>query len=413
MEMALRSSMHQLGGAILEKMLDADNGHRGSRVPCDQGHAAEFVGYRSKEVETVLSRIQVKRAYYYCSVCKAGTVPKDSDLDIVSTSFSPGVRRLMARVGGKEAFDEGRRDLEVLAGIFVKTKEVERVSEAIGEEIEAVARRERKVVLSGKIVQISPVPRMYVVVDGTGIPMVPHETEGRQGKDETGRAKTREAKLGAVFTQLNVDAEGRPVRDEGSTTYVGAIESAEEFGQRIFTEAIRRGARCAEQMIILGDGAPWIWNLAAEHFPGAIEIVDLYHAREHLTDLAKIVWGPGTPESKQWADARIAELDAGDVEAAIAVMARLCPRNDAIKDHVRLAIGYFKTNTERMRYRQFRAQGFFVGSGVIEAGCKTIAGRRLKQSGMRWTVKGANAILALRCCELSGRTEQYWEHRAA
>jgi len=103
----------------------------------------------------------------------------------------------------------------------------------------------------------------------------------------------------------------------------------------------------------------------------------------------------------------------GDVEAVIAVMARLCPRNDAIKDHVRLAIGYFKTNTERMRYRQFRAQGLFVGSGVIEAGCKTIAGRRLKQSGMRWTVKGANAILALRCCELSGRTEQYWEHRAA
>ena len=144
----------------------------------------------------------MKRAYYYCPVCKEGTVPKDSDLDIKFTSFSPGVRRLMARVGGKEAFDEGRRDLEALAGIFVKTKEVERVSETIGEEIEAVARRERKAVLSGKIVQISPVPRMYIAVDGTGVPMVPHETEGRRGKDETGRAKTREAKLGCVFTQV-------------------------------------------------------------------------------------------------------------------------------------------------------------------------------------------------------------------
>lgn len=130
--------------------------------------------------------------------------------------------------------------------------------------------------------------------------MVPHETEGRQGKDETGRAKSREAKLGAVFTQVNVDVEGRPIRDEGSTTYVGAIETAEEFGQRIFTEAIRRGARFAEQMIVLGDGAPWIWNLAAEHFPGAIEIVDLYHAREHLTGIAKIIYGPGSPEPKQW-----------------------------------------------------------------------------------------------------------------
>jgi Uncharacterised protein family (UPF0236) len=405
--------MHQLGGAILEKLLNADSGHRGPRVPCGQGHAAEFVDYRSKEVVTVLSRIRVSRAYYHCAICKAGTLPKDADLDIVSTSFSPGVRRLMARVGGKEAFDEGRRDLEALAGIFVKTKEVERVSETIGEEIEAVARRERKAVLSGKIVQIKPIPRIYVAVDGTGVPMVPRETEGRKGKDETGRAKTREAKLGAVFTQVGVDAEARPIRDEGSTTYVGAIETAEEFGQRIFTEAIRRGARYSKQMVVLGDGAPWIWNIASEHFPGAVEIVDLYHAREHLSELAKVIYGPGSKAARQWADARIAELDVGDVEAVLAAMARLRPGNHAIKDEVRRASGYFQTNAERMRYREFRSQGLFVGSGVIEAGCKTIAGRRLKQSGMRWTVKGANAILALRCCELSGRTEQYWERRAA
>jgi len=411
--MALRHSMHQLGGAILEKLLDADSGHQGSRIPCGQGHAAEFVDYRSKEVVTVLSKIRVSRAYYHCAICKAGTLPKDSDLDIVSTSFSPGVRRLMARVGGKEAFDEGRRDLEALAGIFVKTKEVERVSETIGAEIEAVARRERKAVLSGKIVQIKPVPRMYVAVDGTGVPMVPHETEGRKGKDETGRAKTREAKLGAVFTQVGVNAEGRPVRDEGATTYVGAIETAEEFGQRIFTEAIRRGARSSKQMVVLGDGAPWIWNIASEHFPGAVEIVDLYHAREHLSELAKVIYGPGSKMAKQWADARIEELDIGDVEAVLAAMARLRPGNDAVKDEIRRAAGYFQTNAGRMRYQEFRSQGLFVGSGVIEAGCKTIAGRRLKQSGMRWTVKGANAILALRCCELSGRTEQYWEHRAA
>ena len=299
------------------------------------------------------------------------------------------------------------------AGIFVKTKEVERVSETIGEEIEAVARRERKAVLSGKIVQITPVPRMYVAVDGTGVPMVPYETEGRSSKDETGRAKTREAKLGCVFTQVGVDSEGRPIRDEGSTTYVGAIETAQEFGDRIFTEAIRRGSRFAGQMVVLGDGAPWIWNLAAEHFPGAIEIVDLYHAREHLAELAKVVYGPGSSMAAQWKDARIAELDVGNVEAVLTAIARLRPRNDTVKEEVRRAAGYFQTNAHRMRYKEFRGRGLFIGSGVIEAGCKTIAGRRLKQSGMRWTVKGANAILALRCCELSGRTEQYWERRAA
>ena len=411
--MAIRASMHKVGGGFLEKLLDGDRGHRGQRIPCGKGHQARFVDYRGKEMETILSAIHVNRAYYHCKICKRGILPKDSALDIVSTSFSPGLRRLMARVGGKEPFDEGRLDLEELAGVCVTTKAVERVSERVGEEIEAVAKRVRKAALSGKIVPIKPIPWMYVEMDGTGVPMVPHETEGRQGKDETGRAKTRELKLGCVFTQTGVDAEGRPVREVGSTSYVGAIENAEEFGNRIFAEAIRRGSRCAKQIVVLGDGASWIWNLAAMHFPWAIEIVDLFHAREHLSELAKVVYGPGSCEEKQWAEERIKELDDGKVDAVLSAMALLQPRTDAARDDVRKAIGYFQNNAARMQYSHFRRQGLFVGSGVIEAGCKTIAGKRLKQSGMQWTVRGANAIVALRCCDLSGRWEQYWENRAA
>ena len=412
-EMAIRSSMHEVGGVMLKTLLDFDHGHRGPRVPCGRGHQADFVDYRSKEVQTVLSRIRVHRAYYHCGICKAGTFPKDSDLDIVSTSFSPGVRRLMARVGGKEAFDEGRQDLEALAGIVVKTKEVERVSEAIGEEIEAVACRERKAALSGKVVLLQPLSKTYVVIDGTGVPMVPRETQDRPGKDETGKAKTREAKIGCVFTQTRLDEKGRPVRDDASTTYVGAIETAEEFGRRIFTEFIRRGGRRAAQMIVLGDGAPWIWNIADEHFPGAVQIVDLYHAREHLSNLAKVLYGPGTPRAKTWSEARIAELDAGDMEKLIVAMVRLRPSPSTHQDELRKTIAYFQTNAERMRYDRFRGQGLFIGSGVVEAACKTIIGHRLKQSGMRWTVRGANAIIALRCCDLSGRWEQFWEARSA
>ena len=175
----------------------------------------------------------------------------------------------------------------------------------------------------------------------------------------------------------------------------------------------RRGSRFAQQIVVLGDGAPWIWNLAALHFPWAIEIVDLFHAREHLSELAKVVYGPGSCEESQWAEERIKELDDGNVDAVLSAMRCLQPRTDAAKDEVRKAIGYFQTNAARMRYSHFRRQGLFVGSGVIEAGCKTIAGSRLKQSGMQWTVRGANAIIALRCCDLSGRWEQYWENRAA
>ena len=152
---------------------------------------------------------------------------------------------------------------------------------------------------------------------------------------------------------------------------------------------------------------------AVEHFPGAIQIVDRYHARQHLSELAKILYGPQTPKAKTWADLRILELDAGNVNKVISIMNRLRPSTTAQQDGLRKSAAYFQTNAHRMRYDDFRRQGLFVGSGVIEASCKTIAGRRLKQSGMRWTVRGVNAIIALRCCELNGRWESFWEARSA
>ena len=238
-EMAVRSSTHQAGGVVLEKLVNLDGGgYRGPRIDCGQGHLAEFVDYRSKIVITVLTPIQIRRAYYHCSACERGVIPKDKELDIVKTSCSPGVRRLMGHVGGKEAFEEGRQDLEELAGILVKTKQVERVSERLGEQIEVAAAAERECALGGKLLPFASVPTMYIAIDGTGVPVVPRETLGRAGKDETGRAKTREVKLGCVFTQTSVDNKGRPLRDDESTTYVGAIETADDFGKR----NLRRGS---------------------------------------------------------------------------------------------------------------------------------------------------------------------------
>jgi len=411
--MAIRAAMHQVGGAVLQQFLNADGGgHRGPRIDCGQGHRAAFVDYRDKVVLTVLAPVAVQRAYYHCAPCARGLIPKDRDLDIIGTTFSPGVRRLMGRVGGKEAFDEGRRDLETLAGVVVKTKAVERVAEALGAQVEAMAIQERARALSGTVVPLQAAPTLYIAIDGTGVPVVPHETVGRPGKDPTGPAKTREVKLGCVFTQTSVDEQGRPVRDEDSTTYVGAIEPAEAFGRRIYAEAVRRGITRAERVIVLGDGAPWIWGIADEHFPGAIQIVDLYHAREHLADLGKLVYGATSAAAKAWAAARRQDLDAGDVERVAAAMGRLRPRQRDAQEAVRKARSYFETNAPRMRYARFRRQGLFVGSGVVEAGCKTIVGHRLKQSGMRWTVRGANAIIALRCADLSGRWEEFWEARA-
>jgi hypothetical protein len=369
--------------------------------------------YRIKEVTTVLSKVGMNRAYYHCQECQEGILPKDRDLDIENTSFSPGVRRMMARVGAKESFDDGRMDLEELAGVRVTAKEVGRVSEAIGAQIEGVDRRERTPVMEGKVIAlVPPIPILYIAIDGTGVPVVPSETEGRKGK-QTEIAKTREAKRGAVFTQTTVDAKGHPVRDEASTTYVGAIETAEELGPRIYAEAVRRGLNRAGKVALLGDGAVWIRGIAEEHFPNAIQIVDLFHALEYLWDIGKLVYGPTGATVTRWFQNQKDELKEGDVKKVITAIKRLKPHNQSVREEIKKTLGYFETNINRMKYAEWIEQGLFVGSGVIEAGCKRIVGQRLKQSGMRWTVKGANSIIALRCCQISGRWEEFWENRAA
>jgi len=248
-------------------------------------------------------------------------------------------------------------------------------------------------------------------MDGTGLPMVGKETEGRKGKGEDGRAHTREAKLGCVFTQATTDDQGRPVRDEDSTTYTGAIETAGEFSRRIYTEAHRRGWSRAQVKVVMGDGADWIWNIAEEQFPGAIQIVDLYHARQHLWDLGG-QFHPNNEKSKRKRVTPLQRLlDQGKIEKLAAKLRSTSPANTELAEAVRPEANYFERNAERMRYPKFRKQNLFVGSGVIEAGCKTVMGSRLKRSGMFWTVRGANAVIALRCCRHSRQFDDYWESR--
>ena len=414
--MAVRSSLHSVGAALLGELLNAEGGeHLGPRVQCAHGHQAEFVGYRAKTITTVLGPVKLRRAYYHCATCGAGVVPEDRALDIVNTSFSPGLRRMMAHVGGQGPFARGRVDIETLAGVKVRAKQIERVSEATGEQIQALANAEQEAVWGGKLVGFpAAIPRLYIAIDGTGVPIVPRELVGLQGKDpQSGKAKTREVKLGCIFSQTECDEEGRAIRDEGSTSYVGAIEPAHAFGRRLYAEAVRRGVQHAKQVVVLGDGAPWIWNLAQEHFPNALEILDVYHAREHLSDLSKALHGAGTSVAKTWWQAHCKLLNAGKIEELIAALARLEPHDEDLRDQVRREIGYFGTNALRMRYAHFRKQGLFIGSGVVEAGCRTVIGQRLKQSGMHWTVRGANQIIALRCCQMSGRWEEFWELRSA
>ena len=406
--------MHSVGSIILEEVINSDGGdYRGRTFPCEEGHIFEFKDYREKNLLTLLGPVKVKRAYYYDEQCECGCSPKDTALDIEGSSFSPGVRRVMGRAGTFRPFAAGHEDIKEMAGILVDSKEIERQCHQLGQEVEDFDITEGEVVLSGKVIKMKSVPKMYICMDGTGVPVIKAETANRKGKGKDGRAKTREVKLGCIFTQTTVDEKGYPVRDEYSTSYAGAIETADKFGIRIYREAIRRGLDRAEKVCVIGDGAPWIWNIADEQFYGAIQVVDLYHAREHYWNAAKIAFGCDKKNLKRWTEKRCKELNQGKVEAVIKAITHLSAPTKEEQELLEKEIGYFEKNKERMRYDDFRKQELFVGSGVVEAGCRTVVGQRLKQSGMHWSVKGANNIIALRCCFLSNRWEDFWEYRAS
>jgi hypothetical protein len=411
-EIYIRFSMHRIGSIMLEKILNSDNGgFQDKTIPCTKGHMFEFKDYREKDILTVLGPVTVKRAYYYDPYCKKGYCPKDTALDIKGTSFSPGMRRIMARVGAYRPFGLGHEDIKELAGIEVNSKEIERISYQLGADVEKYFRYETGRLSTNNVIPFEAVEKMYICMDGTGVPVVKKETENRKGKNQDGQAKTREAKLGCVFTQTTLDEKGFPLRDEGSTSYVGFIETAEDFGDRIYAEALSRGLERAKTICVIGDGAPWIWNIADFHFKGATQIIDIYHAKEHYWTVARKIFAGDKNKMKAWAESRRKELDLGEVEKVMSAMKALSPTIEEDKDIIEREINYFEKNKEKMRYKKFRNMGLFIGSGVIEAGCRTIIGQRLKQSGMHWTVNAANNIIVLRCCILSNRWENFWEYR--
>jgi len=415
-EMAMRSALHRAGAAALSQLLEFPAPGKEERtLACACGQQAHYHGLRSKAVLTALGLVEVSRPYYLCAHCGRGQFPVDIELDIENTEFSPGVRRMQAMVGQEAPFDDGREQMKILAGLEVTTKSVERTAEAIGADI---AQREKAEIqkalqLDLPVIVGEPIRIVYVQMDGTGIPVVKKETAGRQGKAEGQPAHTRECKLGCVFTQTTWDKQGYAIRDPDSTTYTGAIETAEEFGRRIYAEASRRGWSRALLKVVMGDGAEWIWNIAELHFPGAIQIVDLYHARQHLWEVARKLYPNDQVKQKAWMKMHQKLLDRGKIEKLVDALRAIKSDNAEIEEKVRTEADYFERNRERMRYPKFRRQHLFVGSGVIEAGCKTVIAARLKRSGMFWTVRGANAIVALRCCQLNSEFENYWEARRA
>ena len=406
-EAVIRAGLLRLGGSVLEQLLAADRGHRGPRVPCGRGHEAEFVSYRDKVIDTVLGPVALTRAWYHCAACGHGLAPRDAELGVAGTSMSPGLAAMNDRAAAAGPFAGAASLLGDLAGVRLTAKRVERAAESSGAALATAGRDRARLIAARKLVPLPPSPapdKLYAVIDGTGVPMTSKETAGREGKSEDGRARTREVKLAVFFTQDRVGKDGYPVRDRDSTSVIATFEPASVFAGLVKAEGIRRGADHVRQLTIIGDGAAWIWGIATARFPEATQIVDLYHAREHVHDLARLLDFMLLDRKDEWLAARLEDLDYGYIDG-IVTAARKFPLAGVKKDELDTAVGYFQNNAPRMRYHWFRQCGLFVGSGVVEASCKSVIGQRLKQAGMHWTVSGADAIIALRCQQASSTWE--------
>jgi len=412
LEQAIRAAVLAAGSHLLEGLLAGDKGYQGPRFDCGAGHQAVFVDYRTKEVDTVVGHLELERACYHCAQCEAGLAPRDDQLGVAGASLSPGLAQMASLAGSHLPFVPATSLVGELAGIELDVRRLERAAESAGELARQASAAETAAICARTLIPVrppAPLPdKLYAGVDGTGVPVRPAETAGRAGKGEDGQARTREVKICRIFTQSGLDAKDRPAPGKGSSSYVHTLDGIETFTSQVRAEFIRRGGPHFRQAIFPGDGARWIQNLATAVYPQATQIVDLYHAREHLADLAGHL-AFILDDEQAWLSERNDDLDNGDIDA-IVTAALVCPLAGVKADDLDTKLGYFTRNAHRMRYKHFRDLDLFVGSGAIEASCKLIVGQRLKQSGMHWTVDGADSIMALRCQRASGRWDQLWPH---
>lgn len=401
-ELGLRQALLQDGRALLEQLVQSVADEFGQ----DQAHPGEKChAERPRGVETIFGGIELKRDYLYSPKDKQGRCPVDQALGLIEGA-SPGLVRLASRAAAREGYEAASDDLKELAGIEIEGRQIQRLVAHSGPMIAAQLK------LTGPEVKLEPMPICYVEADGTGIPMVAGELEGRKGKQDDGSAKTREVKLGCVFSQTKTDEQGQPMRDHQSTTYVGTLESVESFAPLLRDEARRRGIGRALKVVFLGDGAAWIWELARTHFPLAILILDFYHMMEYLHELSQLLYGKESPWAGRMKDQWKEQMQSDEVQAVIDAMSQRAQQLGEVGadtlEKIQEKIGYLENNKDKMMYGTFRKQGLFYGSGVVEAGCRAVIGKRLKQSGMFWSQGGAENVLALRCALLGHRWDECW-----
>ena len=393
LETGLRETSHQACRGMIEGLLAMP----GLRIPEDACRPAERrVGKVPRTIHTLFGDIAVERNWYKAADADSGRFPLDEALRLID-GYTPTLAGLICRSAAREPFGNAQEDFQAYTGLDMDARQFLRLAARVGPLAEEFLRRDTQ-----------PAPtkaaRVYLELDGTGAPLRHVELEGRRGKGADGKAQTHEIKVAAIFTEQPRPGQP-PWRDLDSTTYVATDERGGPFGPMVRAEFARRFDGQPET-IALGDGAPWIWECFRVHFPWAIQIVDFHHAAERLGSLAERVH---RRDSKEWNRLRRkwgTKLWNGKIDALLPSVRAALPRRH--RKAGQKALEYFQTHRERMRYDLFRQKGYFIGSGVVEAACKTIACQRFKCSGMHWSQRGLKCLLSIRTALLSNRYPEFW-----
>jgi hypothetical protein len=404
LEGATIEAMKRVGQRFLRLLIEAcQPAEPAETIACRCGGTATYVRHREGTVITLMGQVRVSRAYYLCDECHEGTYPLDEKLGFCAGGLSAALQEALAMTGVHLPFELASNLFERLTQVSISDNGVREATERIGQErleadealVEAAWDLRRLELPAGP----SDVPkRLYGSVDETSV----HTEEG-----------WRKPKLGSWYT-TDEPAWSKPPEEwdlrAEEISYYGDIAEAEDFGRLMYLTGRQRGADRAEDLVFIADGAQWIWKLVEEHFPHAVQIVDWYHATEYIWKVAHAVYGEGSDLAEAWADKRLTELWEGDLEAVLSAF-RAHVNHTRKDDPVQKAITYFQNNRHRMRYPEFRAQGYQIGSGTIESGCKRVIGARLKQAGMIWTLQGARQVIKARAMFLSNEWDDFCQRR--
>lgn len=386
LEAQVLRSVKELGATLLAGLCALRTPAQPVRsIPCSCGHHAAFQRQRPATVTTILGAMTVTRPYYLCAACGQGQHPLDAELELCAGSRSAGLDELLALLGAtQDSFADASTVLERLTLVHVSPNTVRAATEALGAGLLVEQRQHAQAAQVGKArpaADAVPPQRLYITMDG----VLAHLHE--RGWSEL--------KVGCCYQTHARPERKRPERLEiraHRLSYVTAVAEADVFGYHLWQEAARRGVLDAREVVVLGDGAHWIWNLADTHFPGATQIVDWYHASEYLWGAASAIWGEHHPQREAWAHQQLDALWVGKVDAVRAVL----EQHQAAGEGVTAALSYYTTHGKRMDYASYRARGLQIGSGSVESACKQLVSARLKGAGMIWEASGAEEVATVR-----------------